>query len=144
MFRIAILGLSFICNLAFAELIISQATVRLLPPSVANTSAYFTIQNKSDKDEFLVDAAADFVGKTEIHNHVHQNGMMKMQQQSEVKIPAGQSVSFAPGGLHLMLFGLNKPLEEGQTVSISLQTQSGETISFAAKVERPSAHKHHH
>lgn len=144
MFRIAILMLSLVCNLAFAELVISQAKVRLLPPGVPNTSAYFIIENNSSNDEFLVSANANVANRTEIHNHVHQNGMMKMQQQTEVRIPAGQSVKFAPGGLHIMLFGLKQPLKAGQDLALSLRTKSGEQIKFSAKVEQPTAQKHHH
>ncbi|MDU0353200.1 copper chaperone PCu(A)C [Paraglaciecola aquimarina] len=143
MIRVVILMLSLVSSLAFAELVITQATVRLLPPSVANTSAYFTVENKSNQDEFLISASSKVANKTELHNHVHQDGMMKMQQQAEVKIPAGQSVHFAPGGLHIMLFGLQHTLQEGQDVPLSLQTKSGANITFTAKVTNPSAHKHH-
>ena len=66
-----------------------------------------------------------------------------MQQQSEVVIQPGESVHFSPGGLHIMLFGLKKPLTEGQSVTISLQTKEGKSIVITANVARPSAHSHH-
>jgi copper(I)-binding protein len=91
----------------------------------------------------LTGAAADFATKAEIHNHILVDDMMSMQQQSEVVIQPGESIQFAPGGLHIMLFGLKTPLREGQSVEISLQTKGGESISITAKVARPSAHSHH-
>lgn len=143
MLRLIVLLCSFVSGALFAEIIVTDATVRLLPPGVPNTAAYFSIQNQSDTSQILIGATADFATKAEIHNHILVNDMMSMQQQSEVVIQPGESVQFAPGGLHIMIFGLKTPLREGQSVEISLQTKGGESISITAKVARPSAHSHH-
>jgi copper(I)-binding protein len=143
MLRLIVLLCSLVSGALFAEIIVTDATVRLLPPGVPNTAAYFSIQNHSDTSQILIGASADFATKAEIHNHILVNDMMSMQQQSEVVIQPGESVRFAPGGLHIMLFGLKQPLHEGQTVEISLQTKGGESISITANVARPSAHSHH-
>lgn len=144
MFRFAILVLSLVSSLSYAELLVTQATVRLLPPGVPNTSAYFTIENRSKVDVVLIGAQADFVNKAEMHNHISHNGMMKMQQQSEVTIAAGRTLRFDSGGLHIMLFGLKKSLKEHELLPLTLTTKSGKTISFKAMVQKPMAHKHHH
>ena len=143
MFRLFVLLCSLVTGVIYAEVIVTAATVRLLPPSVPNTAAYFSIQNSSDTTKILIGASADFATKAEIHNHIMVNDMMRMEQQSEVVINSGQSVQFAPGGLHIMLFGLKQPLSEGESVAISLQTKDGESIIISAKVARPSVHKHH-
>ncbi|MDB4279766.1 copper chaperone PCu(A)C [Paraglaciecola sp.] len=143
MFRLFVLLCSLVTGVIYAEVIVTDATVRLLPPSVPNTAAYFSIQNSSDTTKILIGASADFATKAEIHNHIMVNDMMRMEQQSEVVINSGQSVQFAPGGLHIMLFGLKQPLSEGESVAISLQTKDGESIIISAKVARPSVHKHH-
>jgi copper(I)-binding protein len=143
MFRLFVLLCSLVTGVIYAEVIVTDATVRLLPPSVPNTAAYFSIQNSSDTTKILIGASAAFATKAEIHNHIMVNDMMRMEQQSEVVINPGQSVQFAPGGLHIMLFGLKQPLSEGESVAISLQTKDGESIIISAKVARPSVHKHH-
>lgn len=143
MLRLIVLLCSLVTGSLFAEIIVTDATVRLLPPGVPNTAAYFSIQNNSDTSQILIGASADFATKAEIHNHILVDDMMSMQQQSEVVIQPGESVQFAPGGLHIMIFGLKTPLREGQSVEISLQTKGGESISITAKVARPSAHSHH-
>lgn len=143
MIRFAILVLSIMSSLVQAEVLISDASVRLLPPGMPNTSAYFTIENRSDKTVVIVGAKAEFAKKAEIHNHVHQNGMMKMQQQDEVVLAAKQTLQFSPGGLHIMLFGLNETLKEHQTLQLSVLTKDQQIITFTAKVQRPLAHKHH-
>jgi copper(I)-binding protein len=143
MFRTILLLCSLVTGSLYAEVTVTDATVRLLPPGVPNTAAYFSIQNSSDTDQILIGASADFATKAEIHNHILVDDMMRMQQQSEVVIKAGETVQFAPGGLHIMLFGLKQPLKEGQSVKISVQTQDGESIIITANVARPSVHKHH-
>ena len=145
MLRLIVLLCSFVSGVLYAEVIVTEATVRLLPPGVPNTAAYFSIQNHSDTSQILVGASADFASRAEIHNHIMVNDMMRMQQQSEVVVQPGESVQFTPGGLHIMLFGLKQPLREGQSVTFSLQTKEGESISIIAKVARPkaSAHSHH-
>jgi copper(I)-binding protein len=145
MFRLIILLSSLVAGGLYAEVTVTDATVRLLPPGVPNTAAYFSIRNSSDISRTLIGASADFATKAEIHNHVLMNDMMSMQQQSEVVLQPGESVQFSPGGLHIMLFGLKQPLREGQSVSFSLQTKEGESISIIANVARPkpSSHSHH-
>jgi copper(I)-binding protein len=145
MFRLIILLSSLVAGGLYAEVTVTDATVRLLPPGVPNTAAYFSIRNSSDISRTLIGASADFATKAEIHNHVLMNDMMSMQQQSEVVLKPGESVQFSPGGLHIMLFGLKQPLREGQSVSFSLQTKEGESISIIANVARPkpSSHSHH-
>jgi copper(I)-binding protein len=145
MLRLIVLVFSLVAFVLHAEVIVTDATVRLLPPGVPNTAAYFSIQNRSDTSQILVGASADFATKAEIHNHILVNDMMSMQQQSEVIIQPGESIQFSPGGLHIMLFGLKQPLREGQSVAFSLQTKEGGSISITAKVARPkpSVHLHH-
>ncbi|MEP4890394.1 MAG: copper chaperone PCu(A)C [Aliiglaciecola sp.] len=133
-----------VCSFASAANIkISDATVRLLPPTVPNTAAYFTIHNSSDKDLVLVSASTDIAEKAELHAHVMENGMMSMQEQDQIRIPAGQTVSFKPGGLHVMIFGLKKPLAENQMVSITLVSEDQKTIQVTAKAVMPGKEKSH-
>ncbi|MGS2722035.1 copper chaperone PCu(A)C [Paraglaciecola aestuariivivens] len=140
---IAIFSLLLISSLTYAQIKVTDATIRLLPPGVPNSSAYFSIENSSSEEVVLVSAKANFVDKAEIHAHIHENNMMRMQKQEQVVIPAGKSLTFEPGGLHIMLFGLHQPLKEGQFLGLSLQTQSGDLIEFKAKVARLSGHSHH-
>ncbi len=143
MLKLIVLLCGLVVGVAYAEVIVTDATVRLLPPSVPNTAAYFSIQNQSDTSQTLIGVSADFAAKAEIHNHVLVDGMMSMQQQSEVVISPGESVKFSSGGLHIMLFGLKQPLREGKSVVFRLLTKEGESISVTASVARPSAHSHH-
>ena len=144
MLRLIVLLCSLVTGSLFAEIIVTDATVRLLPPGVPNTAAYFSIQNHSDTSQILIGASADFATKAEIHNHILVDDMMSMQQQSEVVIQPGESVQFAPGGLHIMIFGLKTPLREGCS-AISTLTSLGkkhETISCPKMVVQRDCTNH--
>ena len=143
MLRLLIVLLGMSSAWCHAEWVVSDATVRLLPPSVPNTAAYFSIENRSPEVKVLVAASSNIANKTELHNHVMVNNMMRMQQQHEIKVQPGQKIDFQPGGLHIMLFGLNQVLSEKQVVNLSLKTKEGGSIDFTAIVTRPSDHKHH-
>lgn len=141
--RIIAMAMIFISNAALAELLITDATVRLLPPSVSNTSAYFTLQNTGDKNLTLVGAQSGIANKAELHNHIRHGDVMRMEKQDTIVVPPGEIVTFTPGGLHMMLFGLMEPLKKGQVVTLSLLTEDDQQIHFDAVVASPKKHSHH-
>lgn len=140
--------LSVVCVLtsffAQADLVIKDATVRLLPPGVPNTAVYFSVTNTGDQSRFLTAAESAIAEKVELHNHVMRGEVMKMEQQAFVEVGAGQTIEFKPGGLHLMVFGLNTPLVENKQVKVAVVTRNGEKIAFNATAQKPGGQMHHH
>lgn len=69
-----------------------------------------------------------------------------MKPLARVAVPAGGSVTFAPGGYHLMLIGLTKPVKTGDAVPATLTFASGAKVkvSFVAAMGPPAAGAHHH
>jgi periplasmic copper chaperone A len=61
-------------------------------------------------------------------------GAMTMQRVSSVHIPAGETVSFEPGGYHVMLMGLIEPLQVGQTFEVTLTFEHAGEIVVTAEV----------
>nr|MBP3724319.1 copper chaperone PCu(A)C [Campylobacter sp.] len=57
-------------------------------PGVLNSAAFMIIKNNSDKDINLISAQTDKSDVTELHTHIHTNGMMQMQKVDFIKIPA--------------------------------------------------------
>jgi copper(I)-binding protein len=55
-------------------------------------------------------------------------GMMQMKQVSQITIPAGQTVTLEPGGLHIMVLDLTEQLTDGQTFDVTLEFASGTTL----------------
>ncbi len=108
----------------------------------ATSAIYFTLHNAGDADDALVGARAEAVaGKTEVHETVMDaSGAMKMQPAPRVDIPAGGSVEFRPGGLHVMLMDLKEDLAEGDTFQVTLTFEkSGEkTVDVPVKAQPAS------
>jgi copper(I)-binding protein len=145
MMRLFLVFLLFLAPfLSYANLEIEDATVRLLPPGVPNTSAYFMLKNKGNESISIVSASSDIARKVELHAHIMEDEVMSMVKQDEVLVKAGESVHFQPGGFHLMMFGLQRPLKKDELIDIQLVTSEGEHLAFKAKVQEPSVAKHKH
>jgi hypothetical protein len=55
----------------------------------------------------------------EVHQHLHENGRMKMRQVKNFEIDEGQEISFEPAGYHLMLLDLQSPLKAGSELLLT-------------------------
>ena len=144
--KVLLAPLFLFSTLSLAQVEVKDPLVRLLPPGVPNTAAYMELVNTAPEELRLTGAESDVVERIEIHDHQMHEGMMKMVQQHEVKIPANSSLVFKPGGLHLMMFGIKKPLEKDQEVMITLTFADDSEMEIKAVVAEPGAsnpHKHH-
>jgi len=93
-----------------------------------NGAVYFTIENATASNDTLLSASSDVAGAVELHMTSMQDGNMQMAQQQEVPVQAGKT-EFKPGGLHVMLIGLNRDLSPGDKFAL--------TLDFAAAGEMP-------
>lgn len=119
------------------ELIVSQAWVRAIAPSSTSgvpTAGYLTIRNRSRLPEVLDSVQADVAGAVELHQTNLVDDVMRMRRVHSVEIPAGQVVELTPGGVHLMLLDLKRPLEVGQTVTLGLHFRRAGTLLVEAPV----------
>ncbi|MBD3737761.1 MULTISPECIES: copper chaperone PCu(A)C [Stutzerimonas] len=126
---------------------IAQPWSRAMPPSAPTGAVYFQLQNQGQTDDRLVGAQTPRAERAELHMHKHEGDVMRMVKVDEVKVPAGGSVAFAPGGYHVMLFGLKQPLVAGERFPVTLKFEhAGEqTVEVPIQENAPagSAHSHH-
>lgn len=106
--------------------------VRMVPPGAAATAAFMVLKNTGDQDHALVSAKAYINKVTELHTHIHDNGVMRMRQVKQIDLPAGQAVSLQPGGLHIMLINLTEPVKDGEKIKIDLTFDDGSTKTIEA------------
>jgi copper(I)-binding protein len=92
--------------------------VRANAPGQKVGAAYMTLL--SAQDNTMVKAETDIAGSVEIHSMTMENGVMKMRMLEELPLKAGKPEKLAPGGFHLMLFDLKKPLTAGDKVNFTL------------------------
>mgnify|MGYP005841384243 CR=1 FL=1 len=118
-----------------ASLIVSGAWIRETPPGRTVAAGYLTVDNPGTDPVFLDAAASEGADRVEFHTHSNVDGMMRMRQIDRVEVPAGGSVSFAPGGLHLMLFGTDSP-RVGAVLEVEFRTSAGARLAVAFPVQR--------
>jgi len=127
-------------------LVLGDAWVRVLPPGQPNTAAYLTATNTVASAVTIVGASADIAASAEMHTSREVDGFQRMERLLEVPVAAGQSVAFAPGGMHLMLFGLERMPVPGEEVRLCLELAGGGQACTTAAVRRGSGeatHEHH-
>jgi len=99
------------------------------------SAAFGTIRNATDEEVTIVGVSTPASPMVELHETVMgANGTMQMQaKQGGFVIPAHGELALAPGGDHIMLMGLAKPILAGDEVSFELKTSDGGTVDFTAQ-----------
>ena len=120
-----------------------------LPPNAPTVAAYFVIDNQGKTADRLLSVDTPIAGEAQLHEHVMQGDMMKMQHVPSVEVPAGGKVTFTPMAYHVMLLGLKDRslLTDGKRFPMTLHFEkSGDvTVEVAVQKQAPDAmqeHKH--
>lgn len=100
---------------------ITAAWARATPKGASVGGGYLTITNTGKESDRLVGGSSDVSNGFEIHEMSMDKGVMKMRPVAEgVEIKPGQTVTLKPGGFHIMLTGLKKPLVQGEHIKGTL------------------------
>ncbi|WP_051908299.1 copper chaperone PCu(A)C [Candidatus Odyssella acanthamoebae] len=113
----------------------------LVRPALAgkNTGAYMTIKLKCMKaTDTLLSAECSACETVELHDHINDNGIMRMRPVANIIVKDGE-VNFKPGGLHVMLMGLKHELKEGEILKIRLNFEKAGPIDIDYTVQNPVA-----
>lgn len=113
---------------AEATITVEDAWARTSPMDATVGAAYMNIT--SSADDALVGASVDtsVAMMTQVHETTTAaDGSMGMQEIKSLPLLAGVKTELKPGGYHIMMMKLVKPLVVGETVSITLTFESGST-----------------
>ena len=119
-----VISLLFVClglvaGLAFAgDVEITDIWSRATAPGQKVAGVYFDIESK--RGAKLVGAQTSLTDRAELHIMSMDDGVMRMRQVESVDLPPGETVKFKPGGYHVMLLDLKRPLEPGTKVVLTL------------------------
>ena len=119
---------------AFAELDITQARIKNLPPSVPVRAGYLSIHNPAQFSVSIVSIRSEAFASVEIHRSVMKDGMMSMEPVDRLTIEPGASLQLAPGGLHLMMMHPVEATRPGDDLEIILQLGDGSEQRLMMKV----------
>lgn len=133
--KILLLALLTLSTLFASDIEVKDAYVRATPPGLPNSAAFMTVENNTDKDIAIVKATSNVSKVVELHTHSMKDGVMKMYQVPKVDIPANGKTELKPGGFHVMLIGLHKPLKVGEEVTYTLEFSNGESTTITAPIK---------
>lgn len=91
------------------------------------TGVFGTITNPGDTDLHLIGVESDLGGSAELHETVPGgSGMMMQEREDGFVIPAGGELVLQPGGNHIMLMELGRPITTGQQITLTLEFDGAE------------------
>lgn len=104
-------------------------------PMTEGNGAFYMQISGSGEDDTLVNAMSDACGMVELHETSMTDGVMSMQHLPEgIDVPAGETVSLEPGGLHVMCMNVTDPFEEGDMIDVDLVFESGTEMTVTAEI----------
>jgi len=120
---------------AYAAVAVEQPWVRATVPGQSVAAAYMKI--RSSERAALVGVQTPAAQKAEIHEMSMSNGVMKMRPLTRLDLPSQRTVELTPGGYHLMLVNVTKPLKEGDEVPLTLTIERQDKTRVQVEVQAP-------
>ena len=115
---------------------ISAPWARATPKGANVGGGYMTITNTGTTPDRLTGGSTDVAGHVEIHEMSIDNGVMKMRPVAGgLEIKPGETVTFKPGGYHVMFMGLKQQLKPGEDVMATLIFEKAGNVAVDFAVE---------
>lgn len=108
---------ALLAGAAHAEVTASNAWIRGMVPGQKTTAAYLTL--RSTEDAKVVGVSSAVAGMAMLHTSSIVSGVAHMDSLDALKLPAGKAVELKPGGDHVMLMNVARPLRHGDTVPLT-------------------------
>ena len=128
-----------------ANINVSDAWTRATMPGQQVGGGFLQIQ--SDADARLVGASSPVAQRVEVHEMSMDGDVMRMREVKAITLPKGKTVSLEPGGFHLMLMNLKKPIAAGDVVPLTLVVESGgkrQTVEVKTEARAMGDMQHNH
>jgi copper(I)-binding protein len=110
------------------------------PAAKGNSAAYMVIMNAGAADR-LTAVSTEVAATAELHSSaIDAQGIGKMVPVQAVDVPSGSEARLAPGGLHIMLMGLKRPLVEGQQFPLTLSFEQAGPVTVEVAIEKSPSH----
>lgn len=109
---------------------------RATPPAAKVGGGYAEIRNDGSEPDRLVSVTAEVAGRVEIHEMGVKDGIMTMRPvEGGVPVPANGTAALAPGGYHLMMLELKRPLKAGESFAGTMTFEKAGTIPVTFDVQ---------
>ncbi|WP_310498650.1 copper chaperone PCu(A)C [Sandarakinorhabdus sp.] len=123
---------------------IDHPVIRVASPVSKTGAGYLTLVNKGAAADRLLAVITTASARADLHGTIAAGNVMQMRAQAGgVPVPAGATVRFAPGGLHIMFIGLRQAMPSGSTVAATLRFEKAGDVAVSFKAESAAdAHQH--
>lgn len=111
---------------------LTDARIRLAAVPGRPSAGYFTLIAGSVATELT--GVTSPLARVELHSNSMAGGVMRMDRLPSVRVAAGQTVRFAPGGSHLMLFAVHASVHPGASLPLDFVFADGTKLRVAATV----------
>ncbi len=133
-----LIPLWFLAMPAWAQVSVEQPWTRATPPGAKVGAGFMQLRNAGAADR-VVGASSPVAGRVEMHVTLREGEVMKMREVKSFEVPAGGSFQLKPGGAHLMLLDLKRPLKKGEKVPLTLKLEKGGELKLELGVEEMGA-----
>lgn len=116
-----------------AQLLVEKANVQLSPVTDNPSVLYFTIRG-GPEDTVLRSITSPSILRLEMHETVEENGMSMMKPITAVAVPQRGKVEFAPGGKHVMVWGVDEGAKKAGKAQFVFSFSNGDKIAVDAKL----------
>jgi hypothetical protein len=105
---------------------------------------YMEIRNTGAQPDRLLAASTPLAQRVEMHVTQREGEVMRMRQVKDFEIPARERVTLRPGGSHLMLVDITRPLKKGERFAVTLRFERAGELQVEVEVQDlGSRHPHH-
>jgi len=119
---------------------IHVADAKARPTAPGGTGVvYMIVMNHGAADDDLTGLSTPIADKAEMHRSTDMNGMSHMEAVADLPVKGNGSITFGPGGLHVMLTGLKQPLKLGDSFPLTLTFAKAGTVSVTVSVQQIKA-----
>jgi len=114
---------------------ISHGFARATLPNAPVGGGYVTLHNGGENDDRLVGAASPVSPDVQLHQMTVEDDVMRMSEvEGGIAVPAGETVTLKPGGLHLMFMQITEPFVEGTSIPVTLTFENAGTAEIGLEV----------
>ena len=123
-----------------ADIDVKSAWVRPTVAGQMGTGAFMHLTSRDGAR--LLGASSDVAGVVEIHEMAMEGNVMRMRPIRSLDLPPGSTIELKPGGHHMMLMDLKRPLATGEKIKVELrlETRDKKLVTQPVEIEvRPRA-----
>lgn len=111
------------------------------PPGAKSGAVYLTLRNRGAADDRLIGATTPVASQAGLHAETMENGVMEMRPLASVDVAPGGTASLKPGGNHIMLLGLQRPLKQGDHIPLTLKFAHASPLTVQVEVAKVGANE---